>query len=121
MAALLFSLLACGGGRAPSPAPAPAAPPSPSDPMPIIETIDETTVGDLAGTPVPMGNMTTGTYTLPDGSTATGPICSLALPGGPGVFVGVGSEVEVGGHLWRVVAVEKTRGELGRVTLQQVR
>ncbi len=85
----------------------------------ITETIDETTVGDLDGHRVPMGNMTTGSYTLPDGSTATGTICSLAITEGPGVFVGLGSEVVVGGRTWRVVAIEKTRGEPGSVTLQR--
>lgn len=86
----------------------------------ILETIEETTVGDLGGVSVPMGNMTTGSYTLPDGSTTSGTICSLAISEGPGVFVGLGSEVQVGGATWRVVAIEKTRGQPGSVTLQRV-
>ena len=85
----------------------------------IIEIIDETTVGMLGVVRVPMGNMTFGTYTLPDGSTARDWICSLALEGG-GVFVGKGSMVEVGGVSWRVVEVRKTPGELGSVTLQRM-
>lgn len=83
----------------------------------MTETIDETTVGNLNGVPVPMGNMTIGPYTLPDGRQTEGWICSLALPNQTGVFVGVGSVVNVGGVSWRVVEVEKDKGKLGSVTL----
>lgn len=86
----------------------------------VIETIDETTVGSLKGVPVPMGNMTRGRYTLPDGSTGEGWICSLALPDQVGVFVGVGSVVRVGDTDWEVIEVEKERGKLGSVTLRAV-
>lgn len=85
----------------------------------LIETIDETTVGDLGGVRVPMGNMTTGTYTLPDGSEGRGTICSLALPGQVGVFVGLGSVVDVQGTRWEVVGIEKPPGQLGSVTLRR--
>lgn len=86
---------------------------------PVIEIIDETTVGMLGDVRVPMGNMTFGTYTLPDGSEARDWICSLALDGG-GVFVGKGSVVSVGGARWEVIAVRKTPGELGSVTLRRL-
>ena len=87
----------------------------------IIEEIDETTVGDLDGHRVPMGNVTTGTYTLPDGSERTGPICSLVLPGqSPGVFVGKGSVVTVGEHRWTVLDVANPRSGPGSVTLQRL-
>lgn len=86
----------------------------------MIETIEETTVGDLNGVRVPMGNMTRGTYTLPDGREQKGWICSLVIGPGPGVFVGVGSVVEVGGARWEVVDVQKTPGQLGSVSLQRL-
>ena len=109
-AALLPALFA-GPAAATPPAPPPAA-----SPTAVTEALGETTVGGLDGGRVPMGNMTTGAYTLPDGTEKTGPICSLALPGGP-VFVGVGSVVTVAGNRWEVTAVDKTPGELGSVTL----
>ncbi|MCB9778680.1 MAG: hypothetical protein H6742_08975 [Alphaproteobacteria bacterium] len=112
--------MACAGAPA-IPSSDEAPPPAPEKPVPaVIETIDETTVGDLDGTRVPMGNMTTGTYTLPDGTEQRGTICSLAVTEGPGVFVGLGSEVDVDGATWRVVAIEKPAGGLGSVTLQRI-
>ena len=83
------------------------------------ETIDETTVGDLDGTPCPMGSMVRGSYPLPDGSTGTGWTATLALAEGPTV-VGLGSEVTVDGARWRVVAIEKSPPEPGSVTLEPV-
>lgn len=97
---------------------APKAGPSNLSGDAVTETIDETTVGNLNGVPVPMGNMTQGSYKLPDGSTVYGWICSLALPDQVGVFVGVGSEVTVGGVTWEVVDIEKEKGKLGSVTLR---
>ena len=85
----------------------------------MTETIDETTVGELDGVRVPMGNMTTGEYVLPDGTKKHGPICSLALPGGPGVFVGVGSEVMVDNNRWTVTVVDNPPEGLGSVTLRK--
>lgn len=86
----------------------------------VIETIEETTVGDLDGVRVPMGNMTTGTYALPDGRQVHGPICSLALPGRIGVFVGQGSVVEVEGTRWEVLRVELRPEARGSVTLRRI-
>ena len=86
----------------------------------MIETIDETTVGDLDGVRVPMGNVTHGSYALPDGSRAEGPMCSLALPGRTGVFVGAGSIVEVGGIRWRVEEVYAPSAGLGHVRLRKL-
>ncbi len=85
----------------------------------MIETIEETTVGDLGGVRVPMGNMTRGRYALPDGGEGEGWICALALGEGPGLFVGAGSVVEVGGARWEVLRVDKTPGQLGSVTLRR--
>lgn len=87
--------------------------------MATIEVIDETTVGELGGARVPMASMTIGDYTLPDGTSARGWICWLAGAAG-GVFVGLGSVVPVGEQRWEVIAVEKTPGELGSVTLRSV-
>ena len=96
-----------------------AEPVEQAPPAPVTEVIEETTVGMLGAVRVPMGNMTVGGYTLPDGTARRGWICSLALEGG-GVFVGEGSRVTVGGAVWEVVAVQKAPGELGSVTLRQV-
>jgi hypothetical protein len=95
-----------------------AAPPQ--ETVSVIETIDETTVGDLDGTRVPMGNVTTGSYVLPDGTRKTGPICSLALPGDTSEFVGVGSVVTVAGTVWQVTEVVNPPEGLGSVTLRMV-
>lgn len=87
----------------------------------VIEEIEETTVGDLGGHRVPMGNVTRGRYTIPDGTEREGPICSLVLPGvSPGVFVGAGSVVEVGGHRWEVLEVESPASGPGNVRLKRL-
>ncbi|GEM_PF-2738849 len=93
------------------------APPGATPPM--TENIEETTVGDLDGVRVGMGNMTRGAYTKADGSAANGLICSLAIDGAVGVFVGEGSEVAVRGATWVVTALEKSPGEPGSVTLRR--
>lgn len=81
--------------------------------------IDETTVGLVGRERVPMGNMCRGTYTRADGTSAEGWMCSLAIGGQIGVFVGEGSEVEIGGARWAIVRVDKEPGELGSVTLER--
>lgn len=87
----------------------------------VIEEIEETTVGDLDGHRVPMGNVTTGAYTLPDGTERTGNICSLVLPGqSPGVFVGKGSVVTVGEHRWEVLTVDNPTTGNGSVQLKRL-
>jgi hypothetical protein len=106
-------------------APPPAAPPPgeetpPVTEAPVIESIEETTVGDLDGTRVPMGNVTNGSYTLPDGTEKRGPICSLALPGQIGEFVGAGSVVTVDGTRWEVTEVVNPAEGLGSVTLKML-
>lgn len=82
------------------------------------ETIEETTVGEIDGVRVGMGNMTRGTYDAPDGPRE-GVICALALPGQVGVFVGLDSVIEIGGRPWTVVAISKPAGERGEVTLER--
>lgn len=100
---------------------APAPPPAQGEEKPaVIETIEETTVGDLDGTRVPMGNVTNGSYTLPDGTPKRGPICSLALPGQIGEFVGAGSVVTVDGTRWEVTEVVNPAEGLGSVTLRKL-
>jgi len=113
--ALLYAIFAVACGTGPAPVPPVKAP--------VIEEIDETTVGDLDGVRVPMGNVTHGEYTLPDGTTKTGDICSLVIPGrerGGGVFVGAGSVVEVDGTKWKVLAVDNPTEGLGSVRLQKL-
>lgn len=85
----------------------------------VIETIEETTVGDLAGTACPMANMGVDTYALPDGATRTGLTATL-YPGEEGFHrVGVGSVVEIGGRRWECIDVSKPPGQrLGTVTLR---
>ncbi len=111
--------LACAADPSPR-APAPPLPSEHPDPAPMIETIEETTVGDLDGVRVPMGNMTTDTYTLPDGTQAHGTVCSLAIAGRIGVFVGLGSIVDVEGTQWKVIDIDKPEGQRGSVTLQKL-
>lgn len=94
-------------------------PVAPKEIPPVIETIEETTVGDLDGVRVPMGNMTRGTYTLPDGTEQTGLICALALKPSP-QFVGKGSVVEIDGARWEVTAIEKEGTAPGSVTLRRL-
>lgn len=111
-------LLAVGCGATwANPPPAPTAAP-PAAGVDVIETIEETTVGDLGGVSVPMGNMFVDTYTLPDGTTTKGLVCALALESGA-VFVGKGSVVTVGATAWEVVAIEKPAGKLGSVSLKK--
>ena len=87
----------------------------------MIETIRETTVGDLDGVRVPMGNMLpVGTYSLPDGTETRGTCCTLALPPNGRATVGMGSEVVVEGSRWRVVDIERKPGQLGWVKLEKV-
>lgn len=109
---VLLASCAIAGEPAPSTGPPPVTP--------LIETIDETTVGDLAGKSVPMGNMTRMDYTLPDGTTRNGLVCSLAIAGRVGVFVGLDSVVDVEGAHWQVISIEKTPGQLGSVTLKKL-
>lgn len=106
-------LIACSGQAQPPPevnVTQPAA-------RPIV--LKETTVGSLAGRRVPMANMLLeGNYALPDGSEATGVTATLVLP--PPTKVGMGSQFDVGGQTFEVIAIEKTAGKLGTVTVQQV-
>ena len=86
-----------------------------------IEEIEETTVGFLNGHRVPMGNMiASAEYTLPDGRQVTGPVCSLAINGNVGVFVGEGSIIEVGDDRWQVLEVELSEEDLGSVRLKRL-
>lgn len=82
----------------------------------VVE-IEETTVGDLDGVPVPFGNAWEGEYVGRGGSSCTGYSGVLFLPGGA-VRVGRGSELTVGGQAWRVVDVAR-RGGHGVVRLER--
>ena len=85
----------------------------------MIEIIEETAVGNLNGVDVPMANVTNNyTFKLPDGSEGKGKACLLILPEAD-VWVGVGSEVQVGGATWRVTKIDSPEGETGSVTLEK--
>lgn len=86
----------------------------------VIEEIEETTVGMLNGHRVPMGSMIRNAdYTLADGTKKQGLVGSLIVAGKTGVFVGMGSTIQVGEHTWEVVGIEKAPGQLGSMRLQQ--
>lgn len=120
---ILPILMACGqkNGVQSSPAAAPeteTTAPKPEE-GPVIEIIEETAVGNLNGVDVPMANVTNNyTFKLPDGSEGKGKACLLILPEAD-VWVGVGSEVQVGGATWRVTKIDSPEGETGSVTLEK--
>lgn len=85
----------------------------------MTTTIKETTVGFLGGQVVPMASMVfEGPYELPDGSTATGLACILVFGDDGGTWVGLGSQVSIGGQRFECVAIEKERGKLGSVSMK---
>lgn len=92
----------------------------PAEAPAVIETIDESTVGDLEGTRVPMANMSQRAYVRADGTTAEGWTCTLVLASGP-VVAGVGSAIDVAGGRWEVTAVAKEPGQPGSVTLRRTK
>jgi len=72
----------------------------------VTECIDEGAVGSLAGVPVAAANGCVAEHGLPDGSVCVGPSMLLCLlSGGEDLRVGVGSQLEVAGALWTVVAI----------------
>jgi hypothetical protein len=83
-------------------------------------TIEETTVGRLSGARVGMGNLCQDDFVRADGSRGHGWVCSLAIDGAVGVFVGPGSRVEAGGATWEVLSVTRREGALGEVALARV-
>ena len=113
--------LACAANGPATPAPAAPAPTTPTTQQEtgVTETITETTVGDLDGVRVPMAQVTTDDYTLPDGTTAHGLVCVLVLPEGP-TWVGTGSRVVVEGRTWEVASLVAPDGELGEITLTRL-
>ncbi|MCO4747690.1 MAG: hypothetical protein KC912_23035 [Proteobacteria bacterium] len=86
------------------------------------ESIEETTVGDLDGARVAVGTVvTSGKYTLPDGTESSGVVAVLALPDDSSVWVGAGSVIAVEGTTWTVLRVDKETGENGEVYLKRGR
>lgn len=82
--------------------------------------IRETTVGILAGVRVGCGNLWERAYRHADGREVTGMSAQLApFDTEVAIFVGAGSEFEVGGQKWRVTEVAKHAGELGYVRLER--
>lgn len=85
-----------------------------------METITSGSVGDLAGICVGMGQISNGTYKLPDGSDKEGLVVTLApLESDENLTVGAGSEINIGDVLWRVDQIIKV-GE-GSITLTPLR
>lgn len=85
-----------------------------------MEEIKETTVGDLNGEQVGVGNIWEDSYTLTDGTSRTGLTAQLfILSNDEDVIVGKGSVFTVGETDWLVVAVEKPDdNKLGKVILK---
>jgi len=94
----------------------PSAPPIAQE-APVIESIEETTVGDLAGVRVAMANVFVDRYVRADGAPAEGLTCLLVFDGQK-VRVGAGSAVSVAGRSWEVVSVTKAADALGEVVLR---
>jgi hypothetical protein len=88
-----------------------------------MEEITETTVGNLNGVRVGVGNIWERTYTLPDGTVRSGLTAQLFIlvnDQNPGIVVGQGSVVTVGASRWEVIAVTKAGQERGTVTLKEL-
>lgn len=75
----------------------------------------------VGGARVGCGNLWDDDYVLPDGRTVHGMTATLAVAGTEDrMVVGVGSVADIGGRLWRVVAIDKEQGRRGTVTLRPV-
>jgi hypothetical protein len=91
-----------------------------SSPGGIMETIEETTVGNLDGTRVGVSNIWERQYNLPDGISRLGMTAILSPFNDKDVVVGQGSIVTIGQTQWEVITVEKTQGKRGEVRLKKL-
>lgn len=81
--------------------------------------IEETTIVLVEGHKVGMGNaVLQGDFQLPDGTACQGPACGLFWEDGD-AWVGQGSEVVLFGVRYRVVSLDKQRGQLATVVLER--
>ncbi len=84
-----------------------------------METISEGTVGSLAGISVGMGQISMGTYTLPDGTAKQGLSATIApFDSEKNIPVGAGSKVVVGDVLWHVEQIMKVDDTPGHIRLK---
>lgn len=83
----------------------------------LMVEIKETTVGSLDGVDVGVGNIWEREYTLPDGTSRSGPTAQLFIES-ERLIVGKGSAIAVGESRWEVVDVEMK--ELGTVKLKKI-
>lgn len=121
-------------GACSRPAPAPDAPPPPAvatapvpegDKVAAEVTITETTVADLAGLRLGVGNVWDDDFTGPDGRPTRGPTAMLAISDEAGKTlhrerVHAGSEVSAGGHRFRIQSVHAPENGLGSVTVAEL-
>lgn len=73
--------------------------------MPEDVEILETTVGDVGGVSVAVGNVFEREYALPDGGRRSGLTAPLIFSDGRRELVGRGSRLEIGGREWEVAEV----------------
>ncbi|MCB9076073.1 MAG: hypothetical protein H6631_00610 [Anaerolineaceae bacterium] len=84
-----------------------------------MEEIKETTVGNLNGERVGVGNIWEDSYTLADGTSRTGLTAQLfIMSDDKDIIVGQDSVITVGETDWLVVAIEKPVDKLGKVILK---
>ena len=83
------------------------------------ETLRESAVVQIGGVRVGCGNLWERTYQLADGSTTSGMSARVSF-GDEVLIVGVGSALTIAAAHFRVSAIEKQAGELGRVALERV-
>ena len=83
----------------------------------LMVEIKETTVGNLGGVDIGVGNIWEREYTLPDGTSRSGPTAQLFIEE-ERLIVGKGSVITVDKSRWEVVDVEMK--ELGTVKLKQI-
>jgi hypothetical protein len=87
----------------------------------MMEDIQETTVGTLAGVDVGVANMWEREYVDGAGVARTGLTARMDYDDGAHthrLIVGHGSVIELGGVRWEVVRLVKTPGQNGTVTLR---
>ena len=86
-----------------------------------MEEIQETTVGTLSGVDIGVANMWERDFIDGAGAARKGLTARIDFEVGAEtrrVVVGHGSILEMGGERWEVVALEKTPGQNGSITLR---
>ncbi|MDP2305948.1 MAG: hypothetical protein Q8P18_07960 [Pseudomonadota bacterium] len=86
-----------------------------------MEVIQETTVGTLSGVDIGVANMWERDYIDGTGAARKGLTARMDYEVGPEtrrIVVGEGSVIQMGGERWEVVALKKTPGQNGSITLR---